>query len=127
MRILLVSPRRGGDFARDDFEGLTVADQFPKALMPPVDLATIKALTPSNCEVDIWDESIKGRIDDATDLGERYDLFGVTAYMTHIPWALAFAGLARRRGVPVVIGGPGVSGAPDRCRGIFDTVFIGEA
>ena len=35
--------------------------------------------------------------------------------------------MAHRRGKPVLIGGPGVSGAPDRCRGLFDVVFIGEA
>lgn len=127
MRILLVSPRRGSDFARDDFAGTKIAAQFPLALMPPLDLATIKALTPPHIEVDIWDESVKGRIDDSTDLGRDYDLFGVTGYMTHIPWAIEFAKVARLRKVPAVIGGPGVSGAPERCRGVFDVVFIGEA
>lgn len=127
MRILLVAPRRGSDFARDDFAGTRIAAQFPLALMPPIDLATVKALTPPDIEVDVWDESVKGHIDDQTDLGKDYDLIGVTAYMTHIPWALELARTMRRRRVPIVIGGPGVSGAPERCRGLFDVVFIGEA
>ena len=125
--ILLVSPLRGSDFAREDLPPSDQGFRFPRALMPPLDLATIKALTPPDIEVDIWDESIRGSIDDATDLGKDYDLLGVTAYMTHIPWAQEFARMAHRRGKLVLIGGPGVSGAPDRCRGLFDVVFIGEA
>ena len=126
-RILLVSPLRGSDFAREDIVPSEGEFQFPRALMPPLDLATIKALTPPDFEVDIWDESIRGSIRDETDLGKDYDLFGATAYMTHLPWAREFARQAHRRGRPAVIGGPGVSGAPDRCRGLFDVVFIGEA
>jgi radical SAM superfamily enzyme YgiQ (UPF0313 family) len=126
-RILLVSPLRGSDFAREDIVPSEGEFQFPRALMPPLDLATIKALTPPDFEVDIWDESIRGPIREDTDLGKDYDLLGATAYMTHIPWAQEFAKKARRLGKPVVIGGPGVSGAPERCRNLFDVVFIGEA
>ena len=125
-KILLASPRRGYNFGRTRrFKDLGI--RFPKALMPPIDLATIKALTPRRFEVDIWDESIRGPIDDKTDLGKEYDLIGVTGYITHVPWALNIAKVAHQRGIPVVIGGPGVSGDPERCRGVFDVVFIGEA
>lgn len=101
--------------------------QFPRALMPPLELATLKAVTPSQFHVDIWDESIRGPLPENGQPGNDYDLIGVTGYNLHIPWALGIAEIARRRGIPAVIGGPGVSGSPDTCRDVFDVVFIGEA
>ena len=35
--------------------------------------------------------------------------------------------LFRRRGIPVAVGGPGVSSAPEHYRHAFDILFIGEA
>lgn len=126
-KILLVSPPRGADFPRRDDPRRNEALGMPSAIMPPLDLATLAALTPPDIQVDIWDESVRGAITESTDLGEDYDLMGVTGYMTHMPWALEKAKLARKWGMEVVIGGPGVSGSPERCRGTFDVVFIGEA
>lgn len=126
-RILLVSPLRGGDLVDLDEATPAVSHDFPRALMPPVDLATIKALTPPGFHVDIWDESIRGRLTDETPLEHDYDLFGCTGYWGHIPWAQQFAHMIHKKGKPVVIGGPGVSGSPESCRGLFDVVFIGEA
>jgi len=126
-RILLVCPPRGTDGPSHEDSSVARTLGFPRGLMPPLDLATIAALTPPEVEVDIWDESIRGLIDEKTDLGAGYDLIGVTGYMTQIPRAMALAEVSRRRGIPAVIGGPGASGAPERCRGLFDTVFIGEA
>ncbi len=126
-RILLVSPRRGSDFASNDIPRPAHAEGLPRALMPPLDLATIKALTPQGFEVDIWDESVQPHIDEQTDLGKDYDAIGVTGYMTHLPWAIRLAEVARKKGLLSAIGGPGVSGSPDKCRGVFDVVFIGEA
>lgn len=126
-RILLISPRRGSDFAtRDELVELRKY-QFPMALMPPLDLATLKALTPPHIQVDIWDESVSGPADVRQDWTRGYDLVGLTAYNLHLPWAVRIGRAARQRGVPVVIGGPGASSSPEACRGIFDTVFIGEA
>ncbi|MFQ5492108.1 MAG: hypothetical protein ACE5GE_15430, partial [Phycisphaerae bacterium] len=90
-KILLVSPPRGSDFPRREDRRHNDALGLPTAVMPPLDLATLAALTPSDIQVDIWDESVRGGISDSTDLGETYDLIGVTAYMTHIPWALKLA------------------------------------
>jgi hypothetical protein len=125
--ILLVSPKRGDDIVGDDGLGRFKGAKLPSALMPPVDLATIKALTPPEFHVDIWDESVGGAITDETKFSRDYDLIGVTAYYPHLTWALQLCGVARRRGIVAAIGGPGVSGSPDMCRGIFDVVFIGEA
>ena len=55
------------------------------------------------------------------------NLIGVTGYQAHIPRAIEIARIGHKWGLPVVIGGPGVSGAPDVCRGIFDVIFLGEA
>lgn len=125
--ILLVSPKRGDDIVGDDGLGRFKGAKLPSALMPPVDLATIKALTPPEFHVDIWDESVNGSITDDTKFSRNYDLIGVTAYYPHLTWALQLCGIAQRRGILAAIGGPGVSGSPDMCRGIFDVVFIGEA
>ena len=95
--------------------------------MTPLHLATIAALTPDEYEVDIWDEGARGEIDDSTDLGGPVDLVGITGYIAHIPRAIELAGVFQRRGLTVAIGGPGVSGAPELCRGVFDVVFLGEA
>lgn len=127
-RILLVSPRRGADFAdQKDLPSLGDGVDFPRALMPPLDLATLKALTPPGIDVDIWDESLREPITEDTVFEHDYDLIGATAYNLHIPWALELAKTVRRKGIPVIIGGPGVSGSPEKCRGAFDVVFIGEA
>ena len=126
-RILLVSPLRGSFFPKQREARAPGGLTFPSALMPPLELATLAALTPPEIEVDIWDESVRPPLDGDTHFGKEYDLIGVTGYMAHLPWAIDVADIAHRRGIPVVIGGPGVSGSPERCRRVFDVVFIGEA
>ncbi len=127
-RILLVSPKFDSEFAKArQMAKVDVNGDAIQSLMIPLHLATIAALTPPEFQVDIWDEGARGEIDDTTDLGNKYDLVGVTGYIAHIPRAVAIANVIRRRGIPVVIGGPGVSGSPELCRGVFDVVFLGEA
>ena len=98
-----------------------------KAFMAPLQMATIAALTPEGIEVDIWDELVCGRIGEDTDLDKDYDLVGITGYAVDLPRTKAIAQIFRRRGITVVIGGPGVSSAPERYRNDFDVCFIGEA
>ncbi len=131
-RILLVAPRFDSEFAKsrqikniNDQGG--VQGEATQTLMTPLHLATIAALTPDEYEVDIWDEGARGEINDNTDLGGPVDLVGITGYIAHIPRAIELAGVFQRRGLTVAIGGPGVSGAPELCRGVFDVVFLGEA
>jgi len=126
-RILMVAPNRGTEFIRSDRANVLPEGSFPRALMAPIDLATLKALTPSGFEVDIWDESTRGVVNESTDLGKDYDLIACTGYMTHLPWIQRLAHEARRRGKLMAAGGPGVSGAPDTCRNLVDILFIGEA
>jgi len=124
-RILLVSPRFDSEYIRS--AGGSVDPRRRRNLMVPLHMATVAALTPDDVEVDIYDESILDEIDVETKFASRYDLIGVTGYIAHLPRARQIASICRQWGVPVVIGGPGVTGSPDTCRGLFDVLLLGEA
>jgi radical SAM superfamily enzyme YgiQ (UPF0313 family) len=112
-------------------ETLRVTDEeriHVKADNMPLGLATVAALTPGGFRVDIWDEFIRGHIEESDHLNKfKYDLIGVTSTRVSILRARDIATYFRKRGVLVAVGGPGVSGTPDRCRQYFDVLFIGEA
>jgi len=112
-------------------ETLRVTDEVHidvKADNMPLGLATVAALTPEEFRLDIWDEFVRGRIEYSEREGKyHYDLVGVTSSRVSILRAREIAAFFRQRGIPVAIGGPGVSGSPDRCREYFDILFIGEA
>jgi radical SAM superfamily enzyme YgiQ (UPF0313 family) len=97
-----------------------------RAFMAPLALATIAALTPPDIDVRIWDEHTRGPVTEDADFGDC-DLIGVTAFSSHLRRARRIARIARARGIPVVIGGPGVTSAPETCRDDFDVLFVGEA
>lgn len=125
-RILLVSPKFDSEYSRA--HGIPGGQKSkPFALMVPLHLATVAALTPDDFEVDIYDESVRDEITKDTDFGKEYDLVGVTGYIAHIPREKELAAIFRNRGVPTVVGGPGVSGAAEACRGHFDVMLLGEA
>lgn len=120
--ILLVNPGYALEIrwvADEDKIGVK-ADYFP------LGLATVAALTPSNYVVDIWDELVRGPVDRAT-LGKQYDLIGTTSHSANLGRALQIAAFFRKQNKFTVVGGPGVTSNPDRCRGHFDVLFIGEA
>jgi radical SAM superfamily enzyme YgiQ (UPF0313 family) len=129
-QILLITP----DFNPEETKvrslsaGLTPMKFMPqKAFMPPLGLATVAALTPGDIDVDIWDEAVHGLIRDDTDFKKNYDLVGVTGYINHLPRVRQLGEMFRRRGIPSVVGGPGVSSAPEYYRHAFDVLCIGEA
>ncbi|MBI1353687.1 MAG: radical SAM protein [Acidobacteria bacterium] len=123
-RILLVSPRFDSEFTRGT-QGGGVNKKM--ALMTPLHLATIAALTPDDFQVDIYDESVLEPISGDKDYSKTYDLVGVTGYIAHLPRAKELGALFRRQGIPVVMGGPGVSGSPEDCRDAFDVLLLGES
>ncbi|MDQ3070202.1 MAG: B12-binding domain-containing radical SAM protein [Acidobacteriota bacterium] len=98
-----------------------------KAFVPPLSLATIAALTPAEHHVDIWDESVNGLIDDHTRFERQYDLVGVGGYVTYIFRAREVGRIFRSRGIPVVIGGAGVTASPESYRDHFDVLVLGES
>ena len=126
-RMLLIAP----DFACDYFPRESELAKLPsfaekRSFLVPLHLATIAALTPDDVEVDIWDEPVHGRIDDSTEFPE-YHLVGLTGYRFYLRRAKEIAKIFRQRGIPVVVGGSGVSSEPERYRDDFDVLFIGEA
>ncbi|MBI3760024.1 MAG: B12-binding domain-containing radical SAM protein, partial [Deltaproteobacteria bacterium] len=132
-RILLISPDKTPDKGyaqmmqhREELMSGGAAAGL-KAVMAPVELATLAALTPPEFEVDCWDEAVSGTITPDTDLGAKYDLVGVTGYLAHVVRMIEIRNEFHRRGVMTVAGGPAVSGSPERFRGIFDVIFLGEA
>jgi radical SAM superfamily enzyme YgiQ (UPF0313 family) len=98
-----------------------------KSAVAPADLTTIAALTPDGYEVDIWDEALRGRIRPDTRLPRRYDLAGIGGYTSDQGRTTELGDEFRRRGIPAVVGGVGVSSEPERYRAHFDVLFIGEA
>lgn len=129
-KVLLITP----DFNPGETKVKSYASRFAilnflpqKAWMAPLGLATLAALSPDDIEVDIWDEAVHGTISDDSNFQKDYDLVGVTGYITHL-WRVRELGeIFRRRGIPVAVGGPGVSSAPEHYRNHFDVLFIGEA
>jgi radical SAM superfamily enzyme YgiQ (UPF0313 family) len=91
--------------------------QFPQLTMP-----LLAALTPAEHTVSHTDEIV-----DAVRFDEPADLVAIT---TPTPSALHAYHLARefrRRGVPVVIGGPHATALPDEAARHADAVVVGEA
>lgn len=120
--ILLINPsyRLEIRWVANEEEINVKADYFP------LGLGTVAGLTPPEFLVDIWDELVRGPIEKAT-LERSYDLVGVTSHSANLGRALKIAEHFRAKGQFTVVGGPGVTSNPDRCRGNFDVLFIGEA
>jgi len=121
--ILLVAP----EFEAPGWEVKNLPFLQVKTFIVPLHIATVAALTPDGVEVDLWDEAVHGRIDEETTFGKEYDLVGITSQTLSLERAKDIAQVFRKRGIPVAIGGAGVSTDPERCRDDFDILFIGEA
>lgn len=119
MRVYLINPKfpvtYWGFENSNDLSGL-------KYTTPPLALATVAALTPSDVEVEICDENIE-----ALDFDKDCDIVGLTAYLVQGPRAFQIAAEFRKRGKTVVLGGPITSLDPEVCAGKVDVMFVGEA
>lgn len=128
-RILLLNPdfnymsEQTGQNTRRVARSIT---PFQQALAP-LGLATISALTPESFDVEIWDETINGRVEEYPSLLENRTIIGVSGYINHAERILQLGELVRNSGAVTVLGGPGVSSDPDLFRSQFDVLFIGEA
>ncbi|MDW7772823.1 MAG: radical SAM protein [Desulfobulbaceae bacterium] len=125
-KILLVSPVPIGFELTQDASYLKLPFTKIKRFIMPLHIATIAGLTPDDIEVVLWDEALHGHIGDTTDLSS-YDLVAITGFIGHLGRALEIAKVVRKQGVPVAVGGPGVSSQPHRFAQDFDHLFIGEA
>jgi radical SAM superfamily enzyme YgiQ (UPF0313 family) len=89
--------------------------------IPPLSLAYIAAVTPSDWEVKIADENF-GRLE-----FENADLVGISAFTSSINRAYEIARTYRKRKIKVVLGGIHASMLPDEALQYADAVVIGEA
>jgi radical SAM superfamily enzyme YgiQ (UPF0313 family) len=85
-------------------------------------LTSLAALTPPDIDVKITDENVE-----PIDFEEDVDLVGITGMVIHASRAYEIAEKFRRRGVPVVMGGPHASSLPQEAKKHVDAVVIGEA
>ena len=120
--ILLVNPM----YEMETLRVVNEEQMDTKADNMPLGLATVAALTPDEFHVDIWDEFVRGPVENSESC-YKYDLIGVTSSRVTLLRAMQLVAFFRQQGILTAVGGPGVSGSPDRCRGYFDILFIGEA
>lgn len=117
MRIALISPKgplyrhRGGIFRKS-------------LRYSPLTLITLAALVPADvpAEIAIYDEGI-----DDVPLDLEADLVGMTVITGSAPRAYELAGHFRRRGLPVVLGGPHITLIPEDAAPHADALVTGYA
>jgi radical SAM superfamily enzyme YgiQ (UPF0313 family) len=93
-----------------------------KAIIPPLGLAMVAALTPPEVEVSLTDENVT-----VIDFQKETDLVGITALTITAQRAYEIADTFRARGVKVVLGGIHPSVLPEEARQHADAIVIGEA
>jgi radical SAM superfamily enzyme YgiQ (UPF0313 family) len=120
-RVYLVAPRHPESFW--SLQG-TVDLLGAKTLVPNAALATLMALTPDDVGVEyvLGDENVS-----AIDLDMPCDLVAVTGATLHAPRIVELCRAFRERGIPVALGGTYATLEQDRCAGLPDHHFIGEA
>ena len=88
---------------------------------PPLNLPYLAAVTPKKYQISVIDENIEPF------KFQKADIVGVTAYTATVTRAYEIAGIYRKKGIPVVMGGIHVSMMPDEALRYCDTVVVGEA
>lgn len=118
-KIIFIQPA-----AAESFWSLKRLTDFTKrpAIIPPLGLATVAALTPSAYHIKIIDEQIE-----RVDLSLECDLVGITGYTVHQARMFELADHFRARGILTVAGGPFCTSHVEECQQHFDVVIAGEA
>jgi len=98
--------------------GLTVNSS---SRFPPLGLGIIAALTPDSYHVILIDENVESFEFAAC------DLVGITAFTSSANRAYDIAGIYRKAGIPVVMGGIHASMVPEEAGRYVDSVVTGEA
>jgi radical SAM superfamily enzyme YgiQ (UPF0313 family) len=89
---------------------------------PALGLLTVAALTPSDVNVRVIDESVED-----IDFDLSPDLVGITVQCPVAPYAYELASVYRRKGIPVVLGGVHVSLNQEEAQQNADAIVTGEA
>lgn len=120
MRIKLITPRFHDRYFWDFRKLSQILGRASNNLL--LALPTVAALTPEGHDVVLIDDNI-----DDIDYDEPVDLVGLTGMTCYINRAFEIADEYRKRGVPVVMGGPHATLAPYEALEHADCVVIGEA
>ena len=88
---------------------------------PPQGLLNVAAVTPSDIDIELIDENIE-----RVRFGKTPDLIGITVTTAGAPRAYEIADTYRKKGIPVVLGGPHVSYITEEALTHADSVVIGE-
>jgi radical SAM superfamily enzyme YgiQ (UPF0313 family) len=121
MKLLLINPRLPESFWGFSWAFRHVATD-KRAVLPPLGLATVAALTPPHWEVAILDENVE-----PIDWRAEADVVGVCGMASQLPRQRHVAEHFRKRGCHVVAGGSYASLCPEEYRDVADTVVAGEA
>jgi radical SAM superfamily enzyme YgiQ (UPF0313 family) len=106
-------------FAKADLRRGTRIKHF---MVPPHGLQILSALTPVGHRVTIVDEYHR-----LADPDLKSDLIGISVWTASSSRAYKLADHYRRRGIPVVLGGPHVTVCPQEALAHADAVVVGEA
>ncbi len=93
-----------------------------KAILPPLGMAVVAALTPPDVEVSLTDENVA-----PIDFHKKVDLVGITSLTSTSQRAYKIADTFRAIGKKVVLGGIHPSILPEEASQHADAIVIGEA
>lgn len=93
-----------------------------KALLPPLGLAMVAAVTPPDVEITLIDENVT-----TIDFQKHFDLVGITVLTITAQRAYEIADAYRTRGVKIILGGIHPSILPEEAKRHADAIVVGEA
>jgi radical SAM superfamily enzyme YgiQ (UPF0313 family) len=94
--------------------------------LPQLGLQVLAKLTPPGHTIDIIDECFGTDQTESLLAAKDYDVVGITGYTSGATRAYELAASCRKRGIPVVMGGPHASACPVEAAEFVDSVAVGE-
>ena len=119
MKILLVYPQFPRTYWGFEY---TLSMVRKKSLLPPLGLITVAALLPDTWELRLCDMNVRKLQPSELDWA---DVVFISAMLIQQDSMAEVASEARRRGKPVVCGGPFASTSPDNVQPYADCVVVG--
>jgi radical SAM superfamily enzyme YgiQ (UPF0313 family) len=121
LRLLLINPKVPDSFWSFKWAIHTILPG-KRAVNPPLGLATLAALCPSDWQVEIVDENVE-----PVPLNPATDIVGIGGMGVQLRRQRELLAYYRGRGHYVVIGGAAASLCPETYDGLADTIVAGEA
>jgi radical SAM superfamily enzyme YgiQ (UPF0313 family) len=132
MKILLIGPRSEDDVYGQLLRDIPYIKHMTKgktgAFVAPNALATVAALTPSEHEVHIHDEQVRGPVETILEKS-YYDIIGISMLTNQLKRTLNIAEYCKKNKLPamVAVGGAGTANIPPGFNKLVDVIFFGEA